>query len=220
MSTVVPVHQYTCSVYFFFLSITCTVTFQLIYWGMYGDIPGNKFSCLFSCFSMTKTLLVTTATSIPAHRCTHSLPYLFILIISFRQTISTYLSSYLLFLVFTDLPSTNQFHLCVFFMWLYMHSFCSSLSTHLLVCIPTEPPKILMLLAITMKTCWFNCLHVHRCTCSKNLCSFLCIHFESPPRSTCPPNYCSTYIQIYPEINLPLYHDALLPANHEDLPVD
>ena len=28
------------------------------------------------------------------------------------------------------------------------------------------------------------------------------------------------YIQIYPEINLPLYHDAVLPAIHEDLPVD
>ena len=28
------------------------------------------------------------------------------------------------------------------------------------------------------------------------------------------------YIQIYLEINVPLYHDAFLPANHEDLPVD
>ena len=26
--------------------------------------------------------------------------------------------------------------------------------------------------------------------------------------------------KIYPEINLPVYHDAFLPANHEDLPVD
>ena len=34
------------------------------------------------------------------------------------------------------------------------------------------------------------------------------------------PNYCSAYIQIYPEINLPLYHDAFLPANHEGLAVD
>ena len=50
--------------------------------------------------------------------------------------------------------------------------------------------------------------------------SFLCIHSELPPRSTHPPNYCSTYIHIYLETNLPLYHDAFLPANHEDLPVD
>ena len=27
-------------------------------------------------------------------------------------------------------------------------------------------------------------------------------------------------IIIYPKINLPLYHDAFLPANHENLPVD
>ena len=27
-------------------------------------------------------------------------------------------------------------------------------------------------------------------------------------------------IQIYLEINLPLYHHAFLPANHEDLPID
>ena len=28
------------------------------------------------------------------------------------------------------------------------------------------------------------------------------------------------HIQIYLEINLPLYHDAFLTAHHEDLPVD
>ena len=45
--------------------------------------------------------------------------------------------------------------------------------------------------------------------------------FMHPYRITRPPNYCSTYIiQIYLEINLPLYHDAFLPANHKDLPVD
>ena len=48
----------------------------------------------------------------------------------------------------------------------------------------------------------------------------LCIYCELPSWSTLPPNYCSAYIQNYPEINLPLYHDAFLPANHEDLPVD
>ena len=38
MSTDVPVHQYTCSVYFFFFGITCAMTFQLIYWGSYTHI--------------------------------------------------------------------------------------------------------------------------------------------------------------------------------------
>ena len=47
MSTFVPVHQYTCSVYFFFFGITCTMTFQLIYM----DLPVSKFTCLSSCFS-------------------------------------------------------------------------------------------------------------------------------------------------------------------------
>ena len=38
MYTDVPVHHYTCSVYFFFFGITCTMTFQLIYWGTYKQI--------------------------------------------------------------------------------------------------------------------------------------------------------------------------------------
>ena len=38
MSTGVPVHHYTCSVYFFFFGITCTMTFQLIYWGTYTQM--------------------------------------------------------------------------------------------------------------------------------------------------------------------------------------
>ena len=33
LSTDVPVHQYNCSVYFFFLCIYYAVTFQFIYWG-------------------------------------------------------------------------------------------------------------------------------------------------------------------------------------------
>ena len=53
MSTDVPVHHYTCSVYFFFFGITCAMTFPLIYWGSYIHTypPGNKFTCLPSCFS-------------------------------------------------------------------------------------------------------------------------------------------------------------------------
>ena len=81
---------------------------------------------------------------------------------------------------------------------------------------------ILILLAITTKTH----LPIQLSTCPQmqpfknSPRAFLCIYSELPPRSTRPPNYCFTYIQIYPEINLPLYHDAFLPANHEDLHVD
>ena len=45
----------------------------------------------------------------------------------------------------------------------------------------------------------------------------LCIHSDLPLRSTRPPSYSTKYIQIYPEMNLPVYHDAFLPTNHEDL---
>ena len=51
MSTDVPDHLYTCSVYFFFFGITCTVTFHLIAGYLPTDPPENKFTCLPSCFS-------------------------------------------------------------------------------------------------------------------------------------------------------------------------
>ena len=48
MSTDVPVHHYTCSVCFFFFGITCTVTFQLIYWGTYPQIHPKIYIYLFT----------------------------------------------------------------------------------------------------------------------------------------------------------------------------
>ena len=51
ISTDVPDHLYTCSVYFFFFGITCTMTFQLISGYLTTDPPENKFTCLPSCFS-------------------------------------------------------------------------------------------------------------------------------------------------------------------------
>ena len=71
MSTFVPVHQYTCSVDFFFIGITCTVTFQLIYSGTYTQIYLPV--CLHASLSSNhKDLPVTTTISIPPHRCTRS----------------------------------------------------------------------------------------------------------------------------------------------------
>ena len=100
MSTRVPVHHYTCSVYLVLFGITSTITFQLIYWGTYTQIyPKIKLPVYLhaSLLSNHKDLPVTTTTYVHAHRSTRSLPYLFILIISFRQTICTYLSPHLLF---------------------------------------------------------------------------------------------------------------------------
>ena len=75
MSTDVPVHHYICSVCFFFFGITCTMTFQLIYWGSYTHIyPKINLPVYLhaSLPSNHKDLPVSTATCVPAHRCTCS----------------------------------------------------------------------------------------------------------------------------------------------------
>ena len=136
ISTALNVHRCTCSVYLFLFGITSTVTFQLIYWGTYTQIyPKIKLPVYLhaSLLSNYKDLPVTTTTCVHAHRSTRLLPCLFIWIISFRQTICTYLSCSQIYL-FINQP----FNLCVFFTWLYMHTY---LSTHLLVCVPTDPPE-------------------------------------------------------------------------------
>ena len=107
MSTVVPVHQYTCSVYLFFFGITYTVTFQLIYWGTYTQIylKINVPVYLYvSLLSKHKALPVTTTISVPAHICTRSGPYLFIFILSFWLTAKIYPSTFLLLYMSTDVP--------------------------------------------------------------------------------------------------------------------
>ncbi len=125
MSTGVPVHHYTCSVYLFLFGITSTINFQLIYWGTYTQIyPKIKLPVYLhaSLLSNHKDLPVTTTTCVHAHRSTRSLPYLFILIISFRQTICTYLplaccSKYSEIYLFINQP----FNLCVFHLALHAH---------------------------------------------------------------------------------------------------
>ena len=76
MYTDLPVHQYTCSVYFLFFCISYATTFQLIYWGTYPQIHPK-----------INVPVYPHALSIPAKRCTRSWPYLFILILSFRLTV-------------------------------------------------------------------------------------------------------------------------------------
>ena len=90
MSTDVPVHQYTCSVYFLFFCISYAMTFQLIYWGTYPQIHPKINLPLYSHASLSsnhKDLPVTTTACVPARICTHSWSYLFILILSFWLTI-------------------------------------------------------------------------------------------------------------------------------------
>ena len=75
MSADVTVHHYTCSVCFFFFGITCTMTFQLIFWGTYPQIHQKINLPLYlhaSLSSNHKDLPVTTTTCVHAHRCTLS----------------------------------------------------------------------------------------------------------------------------------------------------
>ena len=107
MSTDVPVRQYTCLVNFFFFGITCTMTFQLIYWDTYKQIhlkinlPVYRHASL---SSNHKDLPDTTATCVHVHISTCSGPYAFICILSFRLTVKIYPSMFLLFCMYTDVP--------------------------------------------------------------------------------------------------------------------
>ena len=100
MSTDVPFHHYNCSVYFFFFGITCAMTFQLVYWGNYRHIHPKRNVPVYPhafLWCNNKYLPVSTTTSVPAHRCTRSWPYLFICIQSFWEPFKVYLSTFLLF---------------------------------------------------------------------------------------------------------------------------
>ena len=99
MSTDVSVHQYTCLVYFFLFGITCTVTFPLICYGTYTLVYPEIILPVYlhtSPLSNKKYLPVTTTACVPAHRCTRSGPYLYILILKFQLTTKIYSSTFLL----------------------------------------------------------------------------------------------------------------------------
>ena len=103
----VPIHHYTCLVYFFFFGISCTMTFQLIYWGTYKQIHLKINLPVYlhaSLSSNHKDLPVTTTTCVHARTCTRSWPYLFIFILAFRLTVNIYPSTVLLFYMYTYVP--------------------------------------------------------------------------------------------------------------------
>ena len=141
MSTDVPVHHYTCSVYLFLFGIISTIPFQLIYWGTYTHIyPKINLPVYLhaSLLSNCKGIPVTTTTCVHAHRSPVHYPACsFLLFHSDKQFVLTFLSPVVLnirrFTFFINQP----FSLC-FFSWLYMHTY---LSTHLLDCVPTDPPE-------------------------------------------------------------------------------
>ena len=106
MSTDVPVRQYTCSVYLIFFGITCTMTFQLVYWGTYTQIHPKINLAVYPHASLSsnhKDLPVSITTCVPDHRCTRSWSYLFIFTF-FLITVKIYPSTFLLFYMSTDVP--------------------------------------------------------------------------------------------------------------------
>ena len=107
MSTDVPAHHHNCAVYLFFFGITCTTTFQLVYWGTYTQINPKLNLTVYlhaSLPSNYKDLPVTTTTCVPTLLCTRSWPYLFTFINSFRLTVKIYPSTFPLFYMSTDVP--------------------------------------------------------------------------------------------------------------------
>ena len=107
MSTDVPFHHYNYAVYFFFFGITCTMPFQLVYWGTYTQIHPKLNIPVYLHASLPSNhndLHITTTTCVPAHSCTHSCPYLFIFRLSFRLTVKIYPSTFILFYMYTDVP--------------------------------------------------------------------------------------------------------------------
>ena len=149
MSTDVPVHHYTCSVYLFLWGITSTITFQLIYWCTYTQIyPKIKLPvylhaslCLTTKTYLSSQLLVYMPIDLPVHYPTCSF-WLFHsdkpFVLTCPLTCSSKYSQIYPFFFFFYQSTGSIPCVCVCFTWLYMHTY---LSTHLLVCVPTDPPE-------------------------------------------------------------------------------
>ena len=195
MSTDVPVHHYTCSVYFLFFGITCTMSFQLVYWGTYTHIHPKRNVPVYPhafLWSNKKYLPVSTTTSVPAHRCTRSWPYLFISILSFRLTVKNYPSTVPLFYMSTDVP-VHQYTCSIYFLF-----FCVSYATTFEVIYWSTYPRstrkyiylftFMLLFHLTIKT------------------------YLSPQLLV--------YLPIFVPIHGPVYFDTFIPINCLDLPVN
>ena len=136
MSTDVPVHHYTCSVYFFFFGILFNSSL-----GTYPQVHPKINLPVYphaSPLPKNKDLPVTTTTCVPALLCTRSWPYLFIFRLSFRLTVKIYPSTFPLFYMSTDVP-VHQYTCSVYF-FIFRHNLRNDLSTHLLGYLHTDPP--------------------------------------------------------------------------------
>jgi len=118
MYTDTPVHQYTCSVYFFIFGITCAVTFSLICWGMYTQVL-MLLLCLGTKTYLSPQLLVYLPLNVPDHDPACSFSYFKY---SLWLTARIYPSTFLLLYLSTDI-SVHEYTCSVFLpFWHNIHS--------------------------------------------------------------------------------------------------
>ena len=161
MYTDTPVHQYTCSVCFFFFGITCTMTFQLIYWGTYTQIL-MLLLCLRTKTYLLSQLLVYLPLNVPDHDPACSFSYF---TYSIWLTAKIYPSTFLLLYLSTDI----SVHQCTCLVFLpFRHNIHNWISAHLLGYVHIDPTGN----KFTCLSSYFfvqqqrlNCHHKYLCTC-------------------------------------------------------
>ena len=132
MYTDAPVHQYTCSAYFFLFGITCSMTSQLIHWDMYTQIL-MLLLCLRTNTYLAPQLLVYLPLNVPDHYLACSFSYFYYI----RLTAKIYPSTFLLLYMSTDIP-VHQY-ICSVFPH-FRHNMHGYRSAHLLGYIHTDFP--------------------------------------------------------------------------------
>ena len=135
MYTDAPVHQCTCSVYFFIFSITGTVTFPPIWWGMYTQIL-MLLLCLRTKTYLSSQLLVYLPLNVPNHDPACSFSYFKY---SVWLTAKIYPSTFLLRYLSTGI-SVHEYTCSVFLP--FRHNIHNYISAHLLGYIHTDPTGI------------------------------------------------------------------------------
>ena len=152
------------------------MTFQLIYWGTYPQIHPKINLPLYSHASLSsnhKDLPVSTTTSVPAHRCTHSWPYLFIFRLSFQLTVKINPSTFILFYMYTDVAVHHYTCSVYFFFFGITYTMTFQLiywgtytQIHPKLNIPVYLHASLPSNHKDLHVSTTTCVPAHRCTCS------------------------------------------------------
>ena len=188
--------------------------FELIYWGTYTQIHPKVNLPVYlhaSLPSNHKGLLVTTITCIHAHRCTHSLPYVFIFRLSFQLTVKIYPFTVLLFYMSTDVPVHRYTCSVCFFFFGIIYTMTFQLiywgtytQIHLKIYLPVYLHAFLSSNHKYLPVTTTTCVHAPRCTRSWPYLFMFILSFRLTIRSTRQRFYCSTCKQIHLFISIPV----------------